>query len=78
MKLRNGKEYNECDKILKIKFEYDDCYCKCWEHPDEGWASAVDRRFISKAFRKLIEQHSEFEGWECSDDDDDDVIRTML
>ena len=60
---------------MELRFDYDDTGMRCWEHPDEGWATEADRDDISEEFRKMIEAHPEFDGWkercgECGADDD--------
>lgn len=69
---------------MELRFDYDDTGMRCWEHPDEGWATEADRNDISEEFRKMIEAHPEFDGWkercgECGVDDehcecDDDSV----
>ena len=46
-----------------LVFDLDDIGMRCWEHPEEGWATECDKDRISSAFQELIEAHPKFEGW---------------
>jgi hypothetical protein len=57
------EEDDEDEDEVELTFSYDDEGLRCWEHPDEGWASEEDGDHISAEFKAAIEAHPEFKGW---------------